>query len=235
MGITAASQKLISLYVVSIRCLLTERSIKTSELLVGCLPKEANAASLTALALGRHPSEERPLRRCVILSLSGDLEWFAQEFSWPTSSANFLCPYCQADNMHKPEKAKAPFNDFRPTAKWRSLLKDPPRNSHSLWDVPGLNPWACKLDQLHMCDLGASAQMYGSLLADILDELPGKFSDKLAQLNVLVLQKKRAGRACQQKAAQTDQVTSLWAIQISMLAACQRRCCLGPQPDVQWL
>ena len=86
-------------------------------------------------------------------------------------------------------------------------------------DVPGLNPWACKLDQLHMCDLGASAQMYGSLLADILDELPGKFSDKLAQ----VLQKKRVGRACQQKAAQTDQVTSLWAIQISMLAACQRK------------
>ena len=40
-----------------------------------------------------------------------------------------------------------------------------------------------------MCDLGASAQMYGSLLADILDELPGKFSDKLAQLNVLVLEK----------------------------------------------
>ena len=51
-----------SLYVVSIRCLLTERSIKTSELLVGCLPKEANADTWPALWNAQARESQSPLQ-----------------------------------------------------------------------------------------------------------------------------------------------------------------------------
>ncbi|CAE7557610.1 unnamed protein product [Symbiodinium natans] len=122
-----------SMLVVSIRCLISDRSIKSSELLLACLPKDANAgswtalwkelaASLSVLAAGKHP-DGKPLRRCVLMAVAGDLEFFAQEFGWPTALSNQPCPYCKADNLFNKDKEVAPFNDFRPCAAWRGMLK----------------------------------------------------------------------------------------------------------------
>ena len=136
-GDSASYSETDSVMVVSIRCLLSKRSIQTSHLLVGCLPKQANAdswgplwrsiaESLAALALGHHPELDGPLRKCIVASISGDLERFAQEFNWPPAGANHLCPFCQADNFHDDKKSLAPYNDFRPNASWRALAREPP-------------------------------------------------------------------------------------------------------------
>ena len=78
---------------------------------------------------GRLPLEEwtlfgptsnrgKRLRRGVLWSITGDLEWFCQEFGFPWASSNLLCPYCQADQMKKDSKHR--FLDFRPSfASWR--------------------------------------------------------------------------------------------------------------------
>lgn len=157
-----------SMLVVSMRCVISDKAVKNSELLLACLPKEATTgstwkpiwdaitASLTALANGRHPDRSRPLRRAIVMAVAGDLEFFAAEFGWPTASSNYPCPFCKADNFFNEDKKVAPFNDFRPTAAWRALPRTPPNNGHQLLSVPAVNCWSLKLDLLHMVDLGCS-------------------------------------------------------------------------------
>ena len=43
----------------------------------------------------------RRVRPGVLYSITGDLEWFCQEFDWPYPSSNQLCPYCSADAMRR--------------------------------------------------------------------------------------------------------------------------------------
>ncbi|CAE7236943.1 unnamed protein product [Symbiodinium sp. CCMP2592] len=118
------------------------------------------------------------------MALVGDLEFFSQEFGWPTANSNNLCPYCKCDNLFKDADAVAPFNDFRASAEWRKQPRDPRENDHPLFKVPGINFWSPKLDVLHMLDLGVSSHLYGNLINDILeDHLPGSFAASIGALN----------------------------------------------------
>ena len=111
-----------SMLVVSMRCIISDKAVKNSELLLACLPKEATTgstwkpiwdaitASLTALANGRHPDRSRPLRRAIVMAVAGDVEFFAAEFGWPTASSNY--PTGQTTFFNEDKKV-ASFNDFR--------------------------------------------------------------------------------------------------------------------------
>ncbi|CAE7206774.1 unnamed protein product [Symbiodinium sp. CCMP2592] len=161
-------------------------SIKTSELLIGCLPKSANAGSWPALwdKICESLTLLASRHKAVVMALVGDLEFFSQEFGWPTANSNNLCPYCKCDNLFKDADAVAPFNDFRASAEWRKQPRDPRENDHPLFKVPGINFWSPKLDVLHMLDLGVSSHLYGNLINDILeDHLPGSFAASIGALN----------------------------------------------------
>ncbi|CAE7219272.1 unnamed protein product [Symbiodinium sp. CCMP2592] len=123
------------------------------------------------------------------MALVGDLEFFAQEFGWPTANSNELCPYCKCDNRFKDADAVAPYNDFRAGAEWRRQPREPRENEHPLFKVPGINFWSPKLDVLHMLDLGVSSHVYGNLINDILeDHLPGNFGASLGALNARIVE-----------------------------------------------
>ena len=94
-----------SMLVVSMRCVISDKAVKNSELLLACLPKEATTgstwkpiwdaitASLTALANGRHPHRSRPLRRAIVMAVAGDLNFSLQNLGGlprvPTTPALF--------------------------------------------------------------------------------------------------------------------------------------------------
>ncbi|CAE7266703.1 unnamed protein product [Symbiodinium sp. CCMP2592] len=156
-----------SLQVVSFRCMITSKKVACSEFLLAVMPKHGAdqntwtklwdeiADSFVKLAKGK--SGKTSLRKGIIMSISGDLEWFSAEFGWPTASSNFPCPYCGADNLFDEAKSVAPFTDMRATAAWRGMLRDPDETEmkpHALWRVPAVSFWTMKLDLLHMADLG---------------------------------------------------------------------------------
>ena len=188
-----------SVQVLSFRCLLARRSVSECQLLITAVPKLAMAQatfkqvmasvawSWKALFDGVCPKKDwqgkpielhkgRRLRRGVLWSITGDLEWFCQEFGFPWASSNLLCPYCEADQMKKGSKHS--FTDFRPAASWRKTvfskedLKAKFAN-HPLWKAPGVSILSVRLDWLHTVDLGVAAYLHGSLLYSIMEELPG--------------------------------------------------------------
>ena len=119
----------------------------------------------------------RRVRPGVLYSITGDLEWFCQEFDWPYPSSNQLCPYCSADAMK--EGGKHSFTDFRPNASWRGTILSNSQlkktfQSHPIFKAPSVSILSVKLDWLHTVDLGVAAYLHGSLLYSIMEELPGR-------------------------------------------------------------
>ena len=85
--------------------MLTKKSVAESQLLLTCMPKlaavketwekimECLSWSFTVLYNGRTPKKGfggqaadgprgKPMRRCVLWAITGDLEFFASEFNW---------------------------------------------------------------------------------------------------------------------------------------------------------
>ena len=168
-GDAAPYSEVDSLQVFSFRCMITSKKVACSEFLLAVMPKQGAdqntwaklwdeiADSFVKLAIGK--SGKASLRKGIIMSITGDLEWFSAEFGWPTASSNYPCPFCGADNLFDEAKSVAPFTDMRATAAWRGMLRDPDETQmkkHALWRVPGVSFWTVKLDLLHMADLGAS-------------------------------------------------------------------------------
>ena len=90
----------------------------------GCHPdkdhtgqKYADMESLTPSQKVRLELAGKPLiqrsnsRTVVIMAITGDVEYFCQEFSFPYAMSNVPCPFCKADNLHA--GSTAPFTDFR--------------------------------------------------------------------------------------------------------------------------
>ena len=188
-----------SVQVLSFKCLLSRRSVSECQLLITAVPKlamaqstfqpvmEAVAWSFKILFEGVCPKKDlqgkqiethrgKRLRRGVLWSITGDLEWFCQEFQFPYPSSNMMCPYCQADQ--KKEHTKHPYTDFRPDATWRETIfpKEELKKrfaKHPLWRAPAVTILSVRLDWLHTIDLGVAAYLHGSLLYSIMEELPG--------------------------------------------------------------
>ena len=136
----------------------------------GVVPKKDEAGMPTEKYKGKR------MRRGVLWSVSGDLEWFAAEFGFPYAAANLLCPYCNADQCK--EDSRRPFTDFRQTAAWRASVLSPSKlkekfGAHPLFRAPCVTPLSIRLDILHILDLGVAAYAHGSLLFSIMEKLPG--------------------------------------------------------------
>ena len=94
-----------SLKVVSVRCPLSSLDVEHSQLMLAAVPKQATvtttwaplwqalADSFEILAQGKKT------RRGIVLSIVGDLEFFCQEFGFPTVMSNQCCPFCMATNF----------------------------------------------------------------------------------------------------------------------------------------
>ncbi|CAL1136396.1 unnamed protein product [Cladocopium goreaui] len=208
-----------SIQVLSFRCLLSSKAVTQSQMLISALPKlamtketckrmmEVLAWSWQVLWDGVVPKKDKAgdpiekhrgkrMRKGVLWSVSGDLEWFASEFGFPYSAANMLCPFCLADQFK--EGSPRPFTDFRATAAWRQTTLPPAKlqkkfAGHPLFRGGGGAPHASalsiKLDILHVLDLGVAAYAHGSLLWSIMEELPGASrAVRLANLNQKVVE-----------------------------------------------
>ncbi|CAK8999553.1 unnamed protein product [Durusdinium trenchii] len=171
------------------RCMLSDVSVQHSQLLLASVPKQATvdstwqplwaeiANSLTILANGG-----------VVWVICGDLEFFCQEFQFPTAMSNYPCKYCCATNFFG--KNEVPFTDFRSAAAWRSTKLEAVEDivDHPLMDVPAISFWTIKLDWLHLVDLGCASQLFGNVVWDLIeDHLEGPSrAAKLLELNHMI-------------------------------------------------
>jgi hypothetical protein len=128
--------------------------------------------------------------RCIIMVISGDIEWFCSQFNFPYAMSNAPCPYCKCDNLL--HESRVPFTDFRSNAEWKNAICSAEElkarcGGHPLMKVLGVNVHTIKLDTLHLVDLGVASHCYGNLLWCILeDHLEGNRVVALQELNRLV-------------------------------------------------
>ena len=193
--------------VISIKSMASNSSVDLVQLVLVAIPKSICLSttwapiwkhicwSLKALAIGRHPMVDpdgkpftdkhrsalagKPLRKAVITSIAGDIEWYCQEFGFPYAMSNYPCGFCQADNFFSKEDGSSPvgerpFNDFRSCAAWRSSVYSfeqmQAKYKHPLMEVPGISALSLKIDSLHVIDLGVAAHLYGSLLWSLIED-----------------------------------------------------------------
>ena len=124
------------------------------------------------------------MRRGIIWSIVGDLEFFSSEFQFPTAMSNYPCAYCWASNKFADNEA--PFTDFRAEAAWRST-QGMPEVEHPLMEVSGVSPATIRLDLLHLIDLGCAAHLKGNVVWDLVEDHtagPNRAA-KLAKVNKL--------------------------------------------------
>ena len=123
------------------------------------------------------------------MAVVGDLEFFSQEFGFPTAMSNYPCAYCSATNFFG--ENEAPFTDMTKEAKWRETkLKETPKVDHPLMKVSGVSFWTIKLDLLHTLDLGVASHLYGNLIYDLVeDHVEGSSRPaRLVKANQLILE-----------------------------------------------
>ena len=174
------------------------------------------------------------MRRGIIWSIVGDLEFFSSEFQFPTAMSNYPCAYCWASNFFGDNEA--PFTDFRSgqqllvilgwiapallaqtiqclamlcrtEAAWRGT-QEMPEVEHPLMTVSGVTPDIIKLDLLHLVDLGIAAHLYGNLIWDLLEDHTGG-SSKQSKLAVVNNQIANAYKSCQMPAGKRLQRLNL--------------------------
>ena len=165
------------------------------------------------------------MRRGIIWSIVGDLEFFSSEFQSPTAMSNYPCAYCWASNFFGDNEA--PFTDFRSgeeflvilgwiapallaqtihflamlcrtEAAWRAT-QEMPEVEQPLMTVSGVTPDTIKLDLLHLVDLGIAAHLYGNLIWDLLEDHTGG-SSRQSKLAVVNNQVANAYKSCQMPA-----------------------------------
>ena len=174
------------------------------------------------------------MRRGIIWSIVGDLEFFSSEFQFPTAMSNYPCAYCWASNFFGDNEA--PFTDFRSgeellvilgwiapallaqtihflamlcrtEAAWRAT-QEMPEVEHPLMTVSGVTPDTIKLDLLHLVDLGIAAHLYGNLIWDLLEDHTGG-SSRQSKLAVVNNQIANAYKSCQMPAGKRLQRLNL--------------------------
>ena len=195
-------QKNDSIYVISMRSLLSSANVAHSQLLLaaipkGCCNKSTDKAwdtmhhvwnvlvwSLTALHAGTFPEVNHlghafaPSSRRgqaagtsltltglkgFLLSLTGDGEWFQNEYKLRGYSFNECCFNCSAN------KSDIPYNDFRATAKWRSTVIDHADScptAHLISQVPGVTGDSFGYDTLHIMEEGVASHIAANCLFD---------------------------------------------------------------------
>ena len=104
-----------------------------SSLYDGACPKKDKAGKPMELQKGKR------FRKGWLWAITGDLEWYASEFSWPYSASNYICPYCAADQLL--EGSTKPFTDMRPSAAWRATVL-PPEELKKKFTHPFCNSWS---------------------------------------------------------------------------------------------
>ena len=130
-----------------------------------------------------HPEKNK----AFIFALSGDGEWFQNEYKLKGSSMNECCFNCKAD------KSDIPFNDFRPDAKWRSTTikhRGTCPTEHLLSKIPGVVGETFAYDSLHILEEGVAAHALGNCFFDFVLKpgWAGTQDAKLRQLFHKVLQ-----------------------------------------------
>lgn len=190
------------LMVLSMRSMCSSLPVNVSQLLLLVAPKsiitpEMWAAvwdvltwSLTALAKGKMPQrdvkgkpwkEKGSLVKGMVFSITGDLEFFYQEFKFPRPNTANPCGWCRCN------QTDIPWNDWRSRAEWRKTLKSPEEMmaafDHKLFNVPGINPLALMLDTLHTLDLGVATHILGNLLWELLEASPQSRDVAMRHLN----------------------------------------------------
>ena len=89
-----------SVVVVSMRSMLTKRSVSESQLLLTAVSKNASVSQTwkdiwEVLAASFKKLQDQGL--AFIYAVTGDLEWYAQEFQFPRAMSDSPCPYCRCD------------------------------------------------------------------------------------------------------------------------------------------
>ena len=167
----------------------------SSQLLLACIPKSCITPKLMedlwarlcesfqAMASGRCPTTKRRFRPGVIYCITGDMEFFYQEFQFPRPNQANPCLWCACI-----QEGEDCWNDFHQEAGWRRTTLSPgqleARLEHPLFQVQGVNAQALKLDVLHVLDLGVSCHVVGNLLWEIIeDSKPGSRNSNMSCLN----------------------------------------------------
>jgi hypothetical protein len=114
--------------------------------------------------------------RAVVWVISGDMDYFSNDFWLPHSSANSPCLACTADTDTKP------WNDFRPCSLWRSAARDSTPTTHPVASLPGVSLATFCFDALHCLEQGPSSHAIGNLFFEIVVE---EFDDRNAGLEYL--------------------------------------------------
>jgi len=119
----------------------------------------------------------------VIFTITGDLEYFANELGLAHASSKAPCWMCKANT------SDTPYNDFRPGARWRGTVMSPeaqrlnPPTKHLLMTVPGIVAETFAIDCLHTLELGVTAHTLANIMFDLVfKELPGTRSAALSSL-----------------------------------------------------
>ncbi|CAE7578117.1 unnamed protein product [Symbiodinium sp. CCMP2592] len=104
---------------------------------------------------------------CVLLGITGDLDWFAAVLKLPHfASSKGPCCLCKA-------QAKGPltFTNFRANAPWRDTvwkatdwIADPNRSQNPIFGVPSTSCHVVALDLMHCKHLGTDMYMFASVI-----------------------------------------------------------------------
>lgn len=101
--------------------------------------------------------------RGVVFALSGDGDYFQNEYKLPGSSFNDCCFSCKAN------KSDVPFNDFRPNADWRSTVirhEGSCPADHLVATIPGVVGETLAYDTLHILEEGVTAHILANCCFD---------------------------------------------------------------------
>ena len=204
-GDGGAFQKRDSLMIYSFRSMLMDTAVQESQLLICAVPKSSAIKDTTfkdiwailtwsfkALWAGKHPDADHrgnpfpagsyrstvagnsldPIfkTKAMVYSISGDMEFFANDMGLKHFGSNEPCFKC-ACNCDD-----APWNDFRPTATWRSRVYTPlqnrgsPPTQHPVMSIPCVVAETFAIDVMHVVDLGIALHLVGNVLFELMYE-----------------------------------------------------------------
>ena len=127
--------------------------------------------------------------RCIIWQAPADCEHNSLEYGLPSYSSNSPCMRCKCN------RSTVPWNDFTPSALWRSTCYTPaeayetPLTKHWLLTIPGVNHWTFAYDFMHCADIGFSSSAVANMLYDLVfKHLEGSEPQKVAAVMELINQ-----------------------------------------------
>ena len=121
--------------------------------------KESSRASLAGTPL----TPDR--KKGVLWAITGDGEYFQNEFKLAGSSHNQCCFNCDAN------KSDIPLNDFRATAAWRATVKErkgTTPTTHLVGQIPGVSGNTFTYDVMHILELGVTSHCVANCLFDFI-------------------------------------------------------------------